>query len=81
MQPRVLIVVPAYNEEKTIAHVLDGLRRVVPEYDRVVVNDGSHDATGDIVAALGEKQLRLPCNVGYGLAVQTGLKYALLCGY
>ena len=81
MPPRVLVVIPAYNEEKTIAQVLDGLRRVVPEYDRVVVNDGSHDATGEVVSALGEKQLRLTCNLGYGLAVQTGLKYALLCGY
>jgi glycosyltransferase involved in cell wall biosynthesis len=81
MPPRVLIVIPAYNEEKTIAQVLTDLRRVVPDFDRVVVNDGSHDTTGKIISALGEKQLRLPCNLGYGLAVQTGLKYALLCGY
>ncbi len=81
MNRRVLVVIPAYNEEKTISSVLGRLRRVAPEYDRVIVNDGSTDATGDIVAALGEKQLKLPCNLGYGPALQTGLKYALLRGY
>jgi hypothetical protein len=81
MRQRTLIVVPAYNEEKTIADVLLGLRRVAPEFDRVVVNDGSRDATARIVAQLGENQLNLPCNLGYGHALQTGLKYALECGY
>jgi glycosyltransferase involved in cell wall biosynthesis len=81
MEPRVLIVIPAYNEEKTIAAVLTGLRQAAPTFDRVVVNDGSRDQTGPIVAALGEKQIRLPCNLGYGQALQTGLKYALIRGY
>lgn len=81
MSRRVLIVIPAYNEEQTIAGVLLGIRRAVPEFDRVVVNDGSKDATGNIVAGLGEKQLRLPCNLGYGHALQTGMKYALARGY
>ncbi len=81
MTPRVLIVIPAHNEEKTIAQVLQGLRRVVPQYDRVVVNDGSGDATEAILAELGEQQLKLACNLGYGLAVQTGLMYALQRDY
>jgi glycosyltransferase involved in cell wall biosynthesis len=81
VKQRVLVVIPAYNEEKTIASVLKRIRRVAPEFDRVVVNDGSKDATGDVVEALGEKQLRLPCNLGYGQALQTGLKYALIRGY
>jgi glycosyltransferase involved in cell wall biosynthesis len=81
MKQRVLVVVPAYNEEKTIASVVERLRQVTPEFDRVVVNDGSQDATGDIVAAIGEKQLRHPCNLGYGRALQTGLKYSVLQGY
>lgn len=80
-KPRVLIVIPTYDEERTIADVIQGLRRAAPDYDRVVVNDGARDATGLIVAELGEKQLRLPCNLGYGNALQTGLKYGLHCGY
>ena len=81
MGQRVLILIPAYNEEKTITNILDGLRKAAPEFDRVIVNDGSKDATSDILEKQGEKQLQLPCNLGYGLALQTGLKYALLCGY
>ncbi|MDX1521587.1 MAG: glycosyltransferase family 2 protein [Anaerolineae bacterium] len=81
MAHKVLIVIPAYNEEETITSVLKALQQVVPEFDRVVVNDGSTDATEAVVEALGEKQLRLPCNLGYGQALQTGLKYALLRGY
>jgi glycosyltransferase involved in cell wall biosynthesis len=80
-KPRILIVIPAHNEERTLNHVLLGLRRVVPEYDRVVVNDGSTDGTAAVIDGLGEKQLRLPCNLGYGPALQTGMKYALGHGY
>ena len=78
---RVLVVIPAYNEEKTIARVIEAVHRFAPEYDLVIVNDRSRDATGEIVDELGEKQLRLPCNLGYGHALQTGLKYGLLRGY
>jgi glycosyltransferase involved in cell wall biosynthesis len=81
MLNRAIIIVPAHNEEKSISHVLLGLRRAAPAFDRVVVNDGSRDATGDIVDNLGERQIRLPCNLGYGRALQTGLKYALGRGY
>jgi glycosyltransferase involved in cell wall biosynthesis len=81
MGERVLILIPAYNEEKTITKVLNGLCKAVPKFDRVIVNDGSKDSTSEILEQLGEKQLRLPCNLGYGLALQTGLKYALQCGY
>ena len=79
--PKVLIVIPAHNEEATITAVIMKLRQIVPEYDRVIVNDGSKDKTGEILDKLGEKQLELPCNVGYGMALQTGLKYGLIKGY
>ena len=80
-KPRVLIVIPAHNEEKAIAAVIIKLRQIVPEFDRVIVNDGSKDNTGQVVDDLGEKQLVLPCNIGYGPALQTGLKYGLRQGY
>ena len=81
MKPRVLIIIPAHDEEKTIAAVIMKLRQIVPEFDRVIVNDGSKDNTGKIVDEFGEKQLKLPCNIGYGPALQTGLKYALIQKY
>lgn len=79
--PRVLIVIPAYNEEKTIASVIHELRLVAPMYDRLIINDGSADGTGVVVDQLQERQLELACNLGYGLALQTGIIYALESGY
>jgi glycosyltransferase involved in cell wall biosynthesis len=78
---RVLIIIPTYNEEQTIGTVIANLRRLVPEYDLLVVNDGSRDKTGQIVESLGEKQLKLVSNLGYGPSLQTGIKYSLLQGY
>ncbi|MFO7683999.1 MAG: glycosyltransferase family 2 protein, partial [Chloroflexota bacterium] len=54
---------------------------VLNRYDRVVVNDGSSDGTATVLDQLGEKQLRLIQNLGYGEALQTGLKYGLMRGY
>jgi glycosyltransferase involved in cell wall biosynthesis len=76
-----LVIVPAYNEADTIAGVLLGLRSAAPDLTRLVVNDGSRDATAQIVIQLEEKLLSLPCNLGYGRALQTGIKYALGHGY
>jgi glycosyltransferase involved in cell wall biosynthesis len=81
MEPSVLVVIPAFNEEATIADIILGLRQAAPMYDRLVVNDGSKDKTGSILDEMGEKQLRLPINLGYGLALQTGMKYGLMRGY
>ena len=76
-----LLIVPAYNEEASLPAVLQELREVAPQFDVVVVNDGSDDATGEIARSLGVPVLDLCFNVGIGGAVQTGFKYALQRGY
>jgi glycosyltransferase involved in cell wall biosynthesis len=76
-----LAIVPAYNEEATIAAVIDGLRAHVPDYDVVVVDDGSTDATANTAERAGAPVLRLPFNIGIGGAVQSGFRYALEGGY
>jgi glycosyltransferase involved in cell wall biosynthesis len=78
---RSLIVIPAFNEAATIGEVLLAIRAVAPELPVVVVDDGSSDATGKIVRDAGAYTLRLPFNMGYGVALQTGYKYALREGY
>ncbi|MGH2536483.1 MAG: glycosyltransferase family 2 protein [Candidatus Promineifilaceae bacterium] len=78
---RVLVIIPAFNEEQSVGQVLLQLRQAAPTFDRLVVNDGSQDRTGQVVNGLGEKQLRLITNLGYGQALQAGIKYALLCDY
>jgi glycosyltransferase involved in cell wall biosynthesis len=76
-----LAVILAYNELQTIAGVLHGLRTAAPEVAQLVVTDGSRDGTASVVSALDERHLELVCNLGYGRAVQAGLRYAMAHGY
>lgn len=78
---KVLIIIPAYNEEKNIEKVVDNIVHNFPEYDYVVVNDGSKDGTRDVCKARGYEFLNLSINLGIGGAVQTGYKYAKDKGY
>jgi glycosyltransferase involved in cell wall biosynthesis len=80
-EPRRIAIVPARNEERAIAGVLDELRAFDPSLDVVVVDDGSVDRTASVARAHGAAVVRLPFNLGIGGAVQTGFKYALEHGY
>jgi hypothetical protein len=81
MRSRALVIIPAYNEAKTIAAVVRGLREAAPNVDRLIVTDGSSDGTPDVVRSLGERHLEMICNVGYGRVLQTGFQYAVRTGY
>jgi glycosyltransferase involved in cell wall biosynthesis len=76
-----LLIVPSYNEAENLATVIAEVRALALAIDIVVVDDGSTDATGEIAELVGAKVLRLPFNLGYGAAVQTGLLYAVEAGY
>jgi hypothetical protein len=79
---RVCVIIPAYNEEATIDAVLNALAETVPDYDVVVVDDGSVDKTARRVQAHPRVQLlSLPYNLGIGGAMQTGFKHAWRAGY
>lgn len=78
---KVLIVIPAYNEEKSILPVLDDLKKNIPEYDYIVVNDGSSDKTAEICQKHNIPLIDLPVNLGLSGAFSTGMKYAKLNGY
>jgi glycosyltransferase involved in cell wall biosynthesis len=77
---KTLVIIPAYNEEKRIAAVVRGVRAVAPSAEIVVINDGSSDQTGAAAGAAGARVLSHPFNMGYGVAIQTGYKYALAQG-
>jgi glycosyltransferase involved in cell wall biosynthesis len=81
MTPRIVAVVPAYDEEAAIAAVVGEIRAFDPAIDVVVVDDGSNDATAEAAIAAGAAVVRLPFNLGIGGAVQTGFRYALERGY
>jgi glycosyltransferase involved in cell wall biosynthesis len=78
---RVLVAVPAYDEEASIHRVVQRIRDAVPEFDLLVVNDGSTDQTGAILEQLGVRTATHPCNIGYGRSIQTAIKYALRYEY
>lgn len=73
-KPRVLIIIPAYNEAENIVDTVQGV--VDAGYDYVVVNDGSKDNTLSVCRANDINVIDLPQNLGIGGAVQTGHKYA-----
>jgi glycosyltransferase involved in cell wall biosynthesis len=78
---KILIVIPAFNEEEKIQGVVQEIRREVPEAVVLVVNDGSRDQTESRARAAGAKVLTHPFNMGYGVTLQTGYKYALKHGF
>ena len=82
MSSRRLLIMPAHNEARNLPAVFEELRRVAPPgLDIVVVDDYSTDETAAVARAAGATVVSLPCNLGYGGAVQTGFKYAVERGY
>ena len=78
---KVLVIIPAYNEELNIKKVVSNLIDHYPQYNYVVVNDGSADSTSQICHQEGYNIIDLPVNLGLAGAFQTGLKYADQEGY
>lgn len=71
-----LIIIPAYNEAANIEKVINNIVQNYPQYDYVIINDGSTDKTAEVCANAGYQVLNLPINMGIGGAVQTGYRYA-----
>ena len=80
-QLRKLAIVPAFNEAGMVARVIRDIRRHAPDFDIVVVDDGSTDTTSVHAEAQGVPVIRHPFNLGIGGAMQSGYKYALRNGY
>ncbi len=78
---KLLIVIPAYNEQDNIVRVVDNLIENYPQYDYIVVNDGSRDRTAELCREHGYHLIDLPVNLGLAGAFQTGLRYAAAHGY
>lgn len=74
---RILIIMPAHNEALNIGSVIEDIRRHEPDIDVLVVNDDSGDQTAQVALDAGATVVTLPCNLGYGGAVQTGYRYAV----
>jgi glycosyltransferase involved in cell wall biosynthesis len=76
-----LVVIPAYNEATNVASVVADVRAFLPGFDVLVIDDGSGDDTARVARGAGARVLRLPVNSGYGVALQSGYKFAVRHGY
>jgi glycosyltransferase involved in cell wall biosynthesis len=78
---RVLVVVPALNEEQAVGGVVSEIRSLDSTLDVLVVDDGSADATAEVARAAGAEVCSLPFTLGVGGAMRAGYRYALERGY
>jgi len=73
---RILVILPALNEGRSIARTVRGIREGLPRADTLVVDDGSSDDTSAEARSAGAQVLELPYNLGIGAAVQVGFQFA-----
>lgn len=78
---KLLIMIPAYNEAENIERVVGNLINNYPQYDYVIINDGSTDDTRKICARNGFNFIDLPVNTGLSGAIKSGMRYANFYGY
>lgn len=78
---KLLIIIPAYNEAGNIQRVVDNLNTNFPQFDYVIINDGSQDETASICRKNNYNMVDLPVNIGLAGGFQAGMKYALRHGY
>ena len=76
-----IILIPAYNEAEGLAELLRNISKSAPDADLLVVNDGSKDETAGKATESGATVLSHPFNMGYGVTIQTGYKFAYAHGY
>ena len=69
---KILVIIPAYNEEGSVGKVVEEVRCHFPQADILVVNDGSTDLTSNKARDSGATILELPFNLGIGGAMQAG---------
>lgn len=79
--PRVLVVLPAFNEEASVVAVVKEVHAALPDAGCLVVDDGSRDRTAMVADEAGAAVLKLPFNLGVGGAMRAGFRYALQNDY
>jgi glycosyltransferase involved in cell wall biosynthesis len=78
---RLIVIIPAFNEEASLARVVGNVRRAAPGADVLVINDGSDDRTAAVARGAGALVITHPFNLGIGAAMQTGFLFAEENGY
>ena len=70
------IIIPAYNESATIGQVIDKIKGLYPNFEIIVINDGSADKTADVARESGAIVYSHPYNIGNGSAIKSGIRIA-----
>lgn len=78
---KLLVAIPALNEQNTIANVIEDIKNNLPNSDILVINDGSNDATQEIVESMDIDCLNFPFNMGVGAAMRAAFKFAVEGNY
>jgi len=81
LKNKALAIIPVYNEQERIEQVVTSIKETENDLDILVVDDGSSDKTALFARSAGARVIRLSSNMGYGVALQTGYKYAFDMGY
>lgn len=81
MNPKILFIIPAYNEEKSLPKLVESIKNLYPQAGILIVNDGSGDQTALIAKSTAATLINLPFNLGIGGAIQTGFRYAVEEGF
>jgi|TARA_B100000315_G_C14586881_1_gene593504 hypothetical protein len=76
-----IVIIPVFNEEGSLRGAISSVVELYPHIDIVVIDDGSTDGSAEIARESGAVVLRHPYNMGYGVALQTGYKFALRHNY
>ena len=79
--PSVLVIIPAWNEQDSVAATIGEIQRTNPGVDLLVVDDGSSDRTAAVAELAGALVCRLPYNLGVGGAMRAGYRYAIRGDY
>jgi glycosyltransferase involved in cell wall biosynthesis len=73
---KISVIIPAYNEVSTIGDIVSKIRTLYPDFEIIVINDGSTDETADVAKRAGAKVYSHPYNIGNGAAIKSGIRTA-----
>jgi glycosyltransferase involved in cell wall biosynthesis len=74
--PGVSILIPAYNEAQIIGDLVTRINKLYPDFEIIVINDGSTDNTADVAKDAGALVYSHPYNIGNGAAIKSGIRFA-----
>jgi len=73
---KVSVIIPAYNEARTVGTLVESLRQLYPDFEVIVIDDGSTDDTAGVAHKAGAAVYSHPYNIGNGAAIKSGIRMA-----